>query len=471
MVGGGLTGLTAAHRLMTRATRPIQVVVIEAKERVGGAIWTRRRDGFTLEGGADCFITSKPWGLELCRELGLEAGLIGTDPSRRRSFVVRQGRLIPIPDGFVMMAPNRLIPLLTTPILSLRGKLRMLLDLVLPRKVEDTDESLAAFVRRRLGREALDRLIQPLVGGIYTADPAELSLRATLPQFLDLEARYGSLIRGALLKARRDRSTRNESGARYGLFVTPEAGMGRLPEALAAALPSGAVRTSTAVRRIVRADNGRGWRVELLAGPPVDAAAVVLATEAHAAARLVDALDPELALNLRAIPYASSAIVNLAFRRDQIAHPLDGFGAVVPLIEQRAMLAVSFTSIKFPCRAPAGTVLMRLFFGGALQPELFDMDDAALLDLARREVAELLGANGEPLLAEVVRHPRGMPQYVLGHLNRVAQVRSQIAAQVGLVLAGNYLDGVGVPDCIRSGQLAADSVLETLAARDNSAAA
>ena len=440
------------------------MVLLEAKDRVGGAIWTKRRDGFTIEGGADSFITNKPQGVELCQALGLGGQLIDTDPQHRRSFVVREGRLMPVPEGFVLLAPNRLGPLLTTPILSFRGKLRMLLDLVLPRRDDDGDESLAAFVKRRLGREVLERLVQPLVAGIYTADPADLSLKATLPQFPAMEQAHGSLIRGALRQARHTRSVeRNASGARYGLFVTLADGMDTLPRTLAAALPPGTVRTSTAVRRISRPDPVSPWLIELLDGPPLSASAVVLATEAHASARLIDGFDPDLAQRLRAIPYASSLIVNVGYRRDQVAHPLDGFGAVVPAIERRSILAVSFLSVKFPHRAPPGTVLMRAFVGGAMQPELFDLDDATVTSLVRRDLTDLLGVTGEPLLVEISRHCRAMPQYTLGHLDRVAAIRLQAAKHSRLLLTGNAFDGVGIPDVIRNAQSAADAVLQGLA--------
>ena len=464
IVGGGLSGLAAAHRIATRAEgtagRPVEVTLLEARDRLGGAVWTDRRDGFTLEGGADSFITNKPWGLEVCRELGLADSLIGTDAQHRRSFVVRQGKLVPVPEGFVLMAPSRLGPLLTTPVLSLRGKLRVLMDLVIPRKADDSDESLAAFVKRRLGREALDRLVQPLVGGIYTADPNELSLKATLPQFAEMERKYGGLIRAGLRRRRESGSVDSESsGARYGLFVTPSEGMEAIPRALAASLPAGSVRTRQAVRRIGRPKAGGPWLIEPLNGPPIEAESVVLATEAHASARLLEGFDPDLARHLRSIPYASSAIVSLGYRRDAISHPLDGFGAVVPSIEGRSILAVSFTSVKFPRRAPAGTVLLRAFVGGATQPDLFELDDAALASLARRELGDLIGASGEPLLVDVSRHPRAMPQYTLGHVERVEAIRRELAKHGGLYLAGNAFDGVGVPDCLRSGREAAEALL------------
>jgi protoporphyrinogen/coproporphyrinogen III oxidase len=467
IVGGGISGLSAAYALTSRTTpgrRPIEVTLVEAKERLGGAVWTESRQGFILEAGADSFITNKPWGIDLCRQLGLAERLIGTDPQHRRSFVVRKGRLLPVPEGFVMMAPSRLAPLLISPILSWRGKIRLLLDLVLPRKTDNEDESLSAFVKRRLGREALERLVQPLVGGIYTGDPRELSLQATLPQFLEMEQTHGSLIRHAMREGRAQRRIEAESsGARYGLFVTPTEGMGALSSAVAAALPRGSVRLSTPVRRVSRSKPTGPWLVELLDGPPIESDAVLLATEAHASARLLEAFDPDLARHLRSIPYASSAIVTTGYRRDQIAHPLDGFGVVVPMIEKRSVLAISFTSVKFPSRAPAGTVLLRTFVGGATQPDLFDLDDSALQALVRRELSELIGASGDPLLVEISRHVRAMPQYTLGHLDRVAAIRRSAAAHAGLALAGNAFDGVGIPDCIRSGQEAADRLLAALA--------
>ena len=476
VIGGGLSGLAAAHRIHERSgasRRPVELRLLEARERVGGVIATEQQDGFTLEGGPDSFITNKPWGLDLCERLGLRDRLIETDAGHRRSFVVRKGRLMPVPEGFVLMAPHRLGPLLTTPVLSWRGKLRMMMDLFIPRRDDDAEESLAGFVRRRLGREALERLVQPLVAGIYTGDPNDLSIKATLPQFLAMEREHGSLIRAGLREARRrgpGRLTKQASGARYGMFVALEGGMGDLPAALAAALPAGTIRTDTAVRRVVRNEPVSPWLVELLDGPPMEADAVVLAAEAHAAARLIDAQDPSLALQLRAIPYASSIIVNVAYRRDQIQHPLDGFGVVVPAIENRPLLAVSFLSVKFPSRAPAGTALLRVFIGGATQPEYCDLDDAAIGELIRRELGDLIGASGDPLFMRVGRHPRAMPQYILGHLDHVAAIRRKLAWHPRLYLTGIAFDGVGIPDCIHAAESTADALLDALANAAASAA-
>jgi oxygen-dependent protoporphyrinogen oxidase len=469
VVGGGLSGLAAAARIHERSRnlrRPVEVTVLEAKDRPGGVIWTDRFDGFAAEGGPDSFITNKPWGIDLCQRLGLRDQLVETDAKHRRSFVVRNGRLVPVPEGFVVMAPLRLVPMLTTPILSWRGKIRFLMDLIIPRRVDDSEESLAAFVRRRMGREALDRLVQPLVASIYTADPKDLSVKATLPQFLAMERDHRSLILAGRRESRRAGARqlqRQASGARYGMFVTLADGMDTLPKALVQALPAGTVRTNAAVRRISRNEPVSPWLVELLDGPPFEADAVIVATEAHAAARFLDTQDPVLALQLRAIPYASSLIVNVAYRRDQISHPLDGFGVVVPAIEGRSILAVSFLSVKFPNRAPAGTALLRVFIGGASHPEQFELDDRAVTELVERELGQLVGAAGEPLFVRISRHPRAMPQYNLGHLDRVATIRRHLAKYSRLYLAGIAYDGVGIPDCIHAAEKTADALVDALA--------
>jgi len=468
VIGGGLSGLAAAHRiheLSGSSCRPIEVVVLEAKDRVGGVIWTDRVDGFTLEGGPDSFIINKPWGIGLSRRLGLTEQLVETDATHRRSFVVRKGQLAPVPEGFVLMAPHRIFPVLTSPVLSWRGKIRLLMDLVIPRRDPEPEESLASFVRRRLGREALERLVQPLVGGIYTGDPNDLSLKATLPQFLTMEREHGSLIKAARRQAIQRASRqleRQASGARYGMFVTFADGMDLLPRSLAAAIPPGSIRTNSPVRRISR-HGGTSWLIELLSGPPLEADAVIVTTEAHATARMIDAEDPGLALQLRAIPYASSVIVNVAYQRDQIQHPLDGFGAVVPAIEGRSILAVSFLSVKFPRRAPAGSVLMRVFVGGATRPDLFDLPDEAIEELVARELGDLIGVSGPPQLLEIGRHPRAMPQYTLGHLDRVDAIRRKLARHPRLFLTGIAFDGVGIPDCIHAAEQTAESVVGSLA--------
>ena len=405
-----------------------------------------------LEGGPDSFLSEKPAALRLCERLGITDRLVGTREEFRRTYVVHAGRLHPLPDGFLLLAPTRFWPLLTTPLFSWPGKLRMALDLVLPRGGAPDDESLGSFVTRRLGRQALERVAQPLVGGIYTADPDRLSLAATMPRFLEMERRDRSIIAAMWKQQRRAaRQSAPTSGARWSLFVSFADGMQSLVDELARRLPEGAVQLATPIRSVRRTE--RGWRL----GEDADCDAVILATPAHASAPLLETENAALAAELRAIPYASSATVTLAYRREDIPHPLDGFGFVVPAVENRRLVACTFSSLKYPGRAPAEFVLLRSFVGGALQPQLFAQDDASMIAAVRAELADLLGIRSGPVLTRVNRYPDAMPQYHVGHLDRIARIDRHVAALPGLALAGSAYRGVGIPDCIRTGEDAAQS--------------
>ena len=400
----------------------------------------------------------------------------------------------------------------------------MALDLILPRRKDadgQHDESLAAFVRRRFGQEALERMAQPMVGGIYTADPEHLSLRATMPRFLEMERRHRSLIL-AMWKNARDsasdsRHTRGASGARYSLFLSFDEGTQVLTDALAARLPHGTARLNTKVlslrlspsrpenvphsttENVARStvesvphssvlegklrpsglgdktqstsleaepelDEPRRWLLQTDGGETINADAVCLALPSYAAARLLRETDDSLADELDRIPYASTATVNLAYRRADIPHPLDGFGFVVPFIERRATLACTFSSVKFPSRAPEGHALLRAFVGGALQPEMFELDEASMTEAVRRDLRDLLGVSAPPLFAHVEKWPRSMAQYHLGHLERLARINAQLQNFPTLALCGNAYTGAGLPDCVRSGETAADSLLEKIRA-------
>jgi oxygen-dependent protoporphyrinogen oxidase len=373
--------------------------------------------------------------------------------------VVRAGRLERLPEGFLLLAPTRVGPVLASRIFSWRGKLRLGLDLVLPRRRAAGDESLGSFVRRRLGREALERVAQPLVGGIYTADPDRLSLAATMPRFLALERAHRSLVLG-LRRSARAAETTGASGARWSLFVTLADGMEELVGALAAHLPAGTVRLRSPAAAVAPAVDG--WRVELLDGARLAADGVVLAGPAPRMAALVRGADPALATLLDGVEYASSATVALAYPRAAVRHPLDGFGFVVPRVEGRAVLACTFSSVKYPGRAPDGMVLLRVFVGGALQEGLLEREDAALARLAHEDVAPLLGVTRAPVLSRVWRHPRAMPQYEVGHLDRVAAMEARLEALPGLALAGAAYRGVGIADCVRSGEAAAELLTSKL---------
>jgi protoporphyrinogen/coproporphyrinogen III oxidase len=461
VVGGGISGLAAAHRLVELSRerdRPIDLRLLEASPRLGGVIATETAGGFVIEAGPDSFLSEKPAALQLCERLGISHRLVGTSEEFRRTYVVRDGRLHALPEGFLLMAPTRLWPLVTSSLFSWPGKLRMALDLVLPRGA-GTDETLTSFVTRRLGREALERVAQPLVGGIYTADPDRLSLAATMPRFLEMERTQRSLILAMWRQQRAAAAAGQGSGARWSLFLSFDRGIQCLVDRVAQRLPEGVVRVGQPVRTLER--SAAGWRID----GDVECDAVVVALPAHAAAPLVRTTDGILAEELTAIPYASSATVNLAFRREDIPFPLDGFGFVVPHVERRALLAATFSSVKYRGRAPAGFTLVRGFVGGALQPQMMDLDDEGLAARVRQELADLLGIRALPELTRVARWPQAMPQYHLGHLERVARIGGRLATLPGLHLAGNAYRGVGIPDCIASGEEAAEAVLASLAAR------
>ncbi len=485
ILGGGITGLAAAFHLRQQVAAdgpPLRITLLEATSRVGGAIRTITHEHITPQGqalrflielGPDNFITNKPGAIDLCRRLNLDDQLLPTNDQHRRALVVRRGRLLPIPEGFELMAPRNLYALARSPIFSLAGKLRMWCEQFIRPRRDGADESLQSFVVRRFGRQALDRLIQPLIGGIYTADPALLSLRATVPRFLDMEAKHGSIIR-AIRHEKRNQppsSAAKDSGARYSLFMTLRDGMETLPQTLGAALRD-AIRLDTAATAIERGVDGQTWRVHLSDGSSLDADAILFATPTPVTARLLAPLDEPVSQAIGSITSASSALVVLAYRREQVKHPLDAFGFVVPAIENRSIIAGSFSHVKYAGRAPQDCVLLRAFIGGATQERMMAQSDGQMIDSVQREFGELLGVTGAPLVALVQRWPGSMPQYQVGHVDLVASIRAKLAgnpALAGLAVAGSAYDGVGIPDCITSGEQQATRLMEGLAGRLTSA--
>lgn len=443
IIGGGISGLAAAHRL---SEQQVRVTLLEASPRLGGTIHTEQRDGFLIERGPDSFISEKPQAVELAKRLGLESRLVQTNEQFRRSFIVRDGRLRPVPEGFQLLAPSRIWPFITSDIFSVAGKARMAVDLLLPRKSTNgtNDESLASFVRRRLGVEALERMAQPMVGGIYTADPETLSLRATLPRFLEMERQHRSLILAMLRQGRAQKV--GTSGARYSLFLSFDRGMQVLVDTLARQIKAD-IRLNT--RAVMLKRDGAGWTITTSDGEEIKADQICIALPAYLAARL---LQGRLAEKLRQIKYASTATINFAYRRSAITHLLNGFGFVVPFIEKRSVIACTFSSVKFSGRAPDGHVLLRAFAGGALQPEIFALDEGEMQARVEADLRELLGITEEPLFVEVAKWKDSMPQYEVGHLERVSEIERLVSELPGLTLAGNAYRGAGIPDCIRSGE-------------------
>lgn len=460
VIGGGISGLAAAHRLKELAPQ-IELVLFEQAERLGGVLWTVHEHGYQVEQSADNFITTVPWGVALCKRLGMVDRLVQTNPAHRRTFVVRKGKLYRLPDGFLMMAPTQMWPLAVTPLLSPVGKLRAACEYFLPRRKDNRDESMAAFVRRRLGKEVFERLVEPLVSGIYAADMEKLSVLATLPRFREMERDHGSLIRAMRKQMASRRSPQGESGARYSMFVTLRDGLSSLTDALAARLPPDSVRLNTSVKRIERTADS--WKIHSDRAAAESFDGLIVATPSHVAARLLEPTDAELGRRLAEVQHEGTAILTVAYRREQIRHPLDGMGFVVPGIEGSPILAGSFSSQKYIHRAPEGMELIRVFVGGARRPEMAEMDEQELKPLVLGELNRLLGIEGEPVYARVAHWPRTMPQYHVGHGGLVECIEERTRSLPGLALAGNAYYGVGIPTCIHSGEQAAERLVKGIA--------
>jgi oxygen-dependent protoporphyrinogen oxidase len=439
IVGGGIAGLAVAHALSKRG---VSFLLLEARPVFGGVIRTEVAQGFVGEGGPDAMLAQKPEAIALCRELGLGDRLIPTNPEQRAVFVLHRRRLHALPEGMMLAVPTRVVPFLASGLFSWPGKLRMGLDLAIPRRRGNGDESIASFLRRRFGRECVERLGEPLLAGIHSGDPERLSIRATFPRFVDLETRHGSLIRG-LWAGPRPAPT---SGPPPAAFYSLAGGLAELVDALVARLPKERLRPRSRVGRITRSPTG--FILEVEGHDPVGARAVVMAAPATKAGSLLTALDAEIGRALLAIPFASSATILLGYRREDVTHPLDGYGMVVPRTEGLRTSALSFFSTKFPGRAPDGHVLLRGFLGGARDPEVLALDDAALVALVCREMAPVLGLRGAPVFVRVYRWPAGTPQMEVGHLDRIAHAEARLEATPGLFLTGAGIRVTGIPDVV-----------------------
>ncbi len=439
VVGGGISGLAAAYYL---ARRGAGVVLIEREPRLGGLLRTDCVDGCVVECGPDSFLASKPWAMELIRELGLEDEVIPSNDRGRVTYILRAGRLIPLPEGVMMVAPSRIGPMLRTPLLGWRAKLGMGLEFFRRPALAGADRSVEEFLLAHFGREVADYIAEPLLAGVYGGDPARLSARAVLPQFVEMERRYGSLTRGAIA------ARRNAVRTAGPVFRSLKRGLGSLVERLVETL-RGRVEFVTGVVESVEP----GFRLRV-SGADFATDAVLVACPAWAAAPVMRPLNEELGGLLEAIPYNDALTLALGYSRaDCVALP-PGFGFLVPKRERERLLACTFVHNKFDGRAPADKAVLRCFFGAGAM----DLDDAGVVAAARGELRRILGLTATPLFANVSRWPRAMPQYNVGHEDRVQRIESIVDAIPGLALAGNAYHGIGIPDCIRGAKEAAEAL-------------
>jgi protoporphyrinogen/coproporphyrinogen III oxidase len=470
IIGGGIAGLAAAYELelARQADIRIEYTLFEARDRLGGCLASEIVDGAVLERGPDSFLTEKRAAAELCRELGLESELIPSNDAHRKTCIVVRNRLVPLPDGLMFLVPTKLLSTALTRLFSLPTKLRMGLELLLPPQPSGLpDESVADLVARHFGREAVDRLADPLLSGIYGGDATQLSSHTVLPRFVEMETQYGSLIRG-MLAARHAQRARAKAAAKKGgkrgnpaIFTALRGGMQQLVDALAARLDPASVRLSTSINGLEKTADG--WRI--ITGSTTEIYdAVIVATPAWAAGALLRPVDLVLGEELSAIPYSSSVTINLVYDETRLGKLPEGFGFLVPAVEDRSMLACTFAHRKFSGRTPPGKVVLRAFLGGMNNEALLAEPDAALVATVRRELCEILGQKvfpweTEPQYAQVTRWPRAMAQYAVGHQQRQQRIARRAATLHSLRLAGNAYDGIGVPDCIRLGRQAARELI------------
>jgi protoporphyrinogen/coproporphyrinogen III oxidase len=499
VIGGGISGLAALEHL-TRVEPSLQVTLLEAAPRLGGHIRSERQDGFLMEAGPDVILAAKPAAIELARRVGLGDRLQGTNPAAKGSYIMSGSRLRRMPDGMTGLVPSRMAPFVTTPLISPLGKLRVGLEYFIPPRRNAEDESIEQFVVRRLGREMYERLVEPLLSGISAGDGARLSMRAMFPQLMEYEAKYGGLVRGMLAvkseqrqqtqrrQEQREQGQRNDEGreaakgatanssaTRFGFLSFPE-GLQELVSAVEREVrrrdPAGtriAIRNGARVERIERVQEATGtaagYRVLLANGESVAADAVIMATAGYVSAAALRGVDEQLAALLREIEYASTVTISVAYPAAAVPRTLDATGYVSPRALKRDVLACTWVSSKFLGRAPQGHALFRLFLGGAGRGSFAERSDADLLEVVRREMREIMGITADPELVQINRFDRAMPQYNVGHLERVARIQAQAARNPGLALAGAASGGVGIPDCVRSGERAAATVLAWLAER------
>ena len=461
IVGGGISGLSVAHTLLEEAKnlgQSVECTVLEAQPYWGGKIFTKRVDGLVVEGGPDSFLTTKPWALGLCEKLGLSEQLINTNQVQSQTFAYSRGRLREFPQGLVSMVPTKMGPLFKSGLVSWPGIMRMAGDwFIPPRQVGSPEESLESFFCRRLGQEAFDRLIEPLVAGIYAGDASELSVSATFPQFVDLEMKHGGLIKGALAQQQARRVSQASNIPWRSLFVTLQGGLSDLVARLVEVLTASGVTLLTGknVEQIKREGSSEGilpWKITLTSGELMEADVVVLATPAFVSSRLLKSVNSEVSSLLADIPYASTATVSIVFPKNEVQPYLSGFGFVVPRVEHRKLIAATWSSLKWAGRANSDESLIRCYIGGRGREAILDMDDAQLILLALSELQDIVGIVTKPCSAHVFRWAQAMPQYIIGHRDLVKTIRQHLVPSQGLLVTGAAYEGLGIPDCIRDGQ-------------------
>lgn len=478
IVGGGIAGLSAAYKLKRASEAGVDVsyTIVEKEERVGGQIWTDRfpceAGEVVADGGSDSYLTNKGAVARIASMLGIADEIVGTNDENKRTFIIRNGKLVEMPDGIMMFAPTKLLPLATTKLYSWPAKFRMALDLVIPKKKlkdgEIEDESLESLVVRRLGQEALDHLAEAIVGGVNGSDPKTMSIKATYPNLLEMEQEHGSLIRGFLAQRKKVEEMRRKYPPKPGakprtFFSSFKQGLGTVTDALAEAVDYSNIKLGKEVISVHETCDGT-YVALLNDESSIEADAVILCTPAWISARILNDLSKDSAKLLASIPYSSCATIIMCFDEEDLPIDRKWHGALTPAVEDRRITGISLITSKWPDRTPKGQILLRAFAGGPRDPKVLDLCDSELIDLARKEYEELLGLKEDAPIryAKIFRFPHSMPQYTLGHLERVAELEEELGSIKGISVGGAPYHGVGVPNCVESGEAAVDKVLADL---------
>ncbi len=461
IIGGGITGLSAAYYLQKEfAAQGLfpQLQLIEQAPACGGKLQTMEKDGFVIEKGPDSFLARKQAIMDLTMELALQDELVGMNPDAKKTYIVRNGRLHSFPQGLMLGIPTAFLPFIQSNLISFRGKLRAAFDFILPRNMNHQDESLGLFLQKRFGQEVLDYLVEPIVAGIYAGNAKELSLQATFPQFQTLVRRYRSLMIG--MKQEKSKTAALSQALpqhlRGSVFISYKKGLTTLTNALLQALNNVDIRTQASVTRMYHHDHQ--VCLELANGHQEVADAVIVTVPAHHIASMVE--HSVISSMLDQIPYVSVANVILAYEKKDITVPLEGAGFVVPRVEHRSITACTWTSQKWMHTAPQDKVLLRCYVGRSGDEQWMQCSDIELVHRVKQDIADLMGIHATPLFYEITRMPRSMPQYRVGHLDLVTQVRQQLAIDLpGVWMTGAGFHGVGIPDCIQQGKEAAQQVV------------
>lgn len=462
ILGGGISGLTLAYRLeqqLSRSGIPPQITLLEGSSRFGGILETKRRDDFIMEAGADSFITDKPAALELAQELGLQNQILQTQKENRRSFILNNAKLQPVPQGFYLIAPGNIQAFLQSSILTMRGKFRVLLEPFIKKGMK-RDESVKDFIVRRFGVEAYEKIGQAMIGGIYSGDAAKLSLQSTMLKLWEMEQKYGSVIKGVRAMQAQSTQGTSTSGPRYSLFVSFKEGLSTLPEALCKKIKTTRLLSEKKVTEINKKDS---WEVQTSDGDTFQADILCSTLSAAQNAELLSSASPTLSSELAQINHTSAVTVNLVGRAQDFPSNYKGFGFVVPQKEKSPVIGCTFSSLKWAHRAPKEHHLIRVFLGGVNQDNLLKVSsDQDLIARASGEIQRILGFKTIPELAEVKRYQNAMPQYELGHIHLAEKVHQEAEKLEQFYLLSNAFGGVGIPDRVMQANKTANEIVNSI---------